>query len=262
MKRCIRLGLFVAASAAGLVACSDDESRTPSLDGGTINGGSDALMDVAAMDQRPGDTSGDGSLALDAGVDATPADAGVDAPPCNVAPTAEATARLRVTCDDFVKIYFNGVLVDAPTSLWSTLKEYDVKVYLYPQKRNVIAFECKNAYEQGGLDRGAIAELVYTAANQTKYVKTDSTWRASATAPANWIDLNFDDKQWAAATSLGASGIPPWSQVFPDSGAEWLWTYIPNAAPADKPDDETNYFRKVFFMDTQGVASDVAPACQ
>jgi hypothetical protein len=171
-------------------------------------------------------------------------------------------ARLRVTADDIVSIWFNGELVAEPTSLWQTLKEYEVAVFLYPNRKNVIAFKATNLYEQGGYDRGLVAELLYTLNDAPAYVNSDSTWKVSATLSDGWEALDFDDSGWANAVSLGPSNQPPWSSVGLNSEAQWIWSYAPSADPGSKPDNEVNYFRKEFYMNEEGAASGEPTPCQ
>jgi len=245
-------------------ASGNKQEPGPDDDAGPIDMDSDGGADRDAEVEEHGDASLDASSA-DSGA---PADSGalVDAalPPCNVdaGQDATVTAKLRVTADDLVSIWFNGELVAEPTSLWQTLKEYEVAVFLYPNRKNVIAFKATNVYEQDGYDRGLVAELLYTLNGSPAYVNSDTSWKVSATLSDDWDALDFDDSGWANAVSLGPSSQPPWSSVGLNSEAQWIWSYSPSGAPSEKPDNEVNYFRKTFYMNEEGEASSEQPACQ
>lgn len=77
---------------------------------------------------------------------------------------------------------------------------------------------------------------------------SDSSWKVSATNPANWATAGFDDSAWTAATEQGVYGTPPWILSianFPqDSAAQWLWRFY-SANTIDTVGLST-YFRKTF----------------
>ncbi len=244
-----------------LPSCGGDDSSNP-------RGPRDAAVDRSTERDARDDVS---SNPMDAGSDGRedPTDASLDAieelPPCPVSPDASFTAKLRVTADDYISIWFNGEFVAAPTTLWGALKEYDVQVYLYPGRRNVIAVEARNEWKQNGYDRGAIVELQYTVADTPRFVNSDITWKVSGAVEDGgtaWTALDFDDSAWANAVSLGASGIAPWGPIVFNTTAEWIWSYVPDQAAADKVDRETIWLRKVFYMDESGVASSDAGRCR
>jgi hypothetical protein len=247
--------------ALALYACGGDDKGGP-------RGTKDAAPDRASeQDARTDRSEEPADAGRDVSVDA--ADASIDAieelPPCPVAPDASFTAKLRVTADDYISIWFNGEFVAAPTSLWGTLKEYDVQVFLYPGRPNVIAVEARNEWKQNGYDRGAIVELEYTVADTSRFVNSDVTWKVSPAVEDGgtaWTALDFDDSAWANAVSLGASGIQPWGPIVFNTTAEWIWSYVPNQPAADKVDRETILLRKVFYMDESGVASSDAGRCR
>ncbi len=267
----LKCGSSLACAAVVLLAgCGGDgdggRKLDPKDDGGSLSEDEDA-----GPNERDGgipDTEADAAMdaSIHAELDASDSDSATpDAtlPPCDVDIGRDDTldAKLRVTADDNVSIWFNGVLVAEPKSLWQVLKEYDVAVYLYPNRRNVIAFQATNLFEQAGWDRGLVAELLYTLNGESAYVNSDSTWKVSDTLIEGWEGYDFDDRGWANALALGKSNSPPWSSVGLNSEAEWLWSYDPSGAPAEKPDNEVNYFRKVFYMNELGEASDEPAAC-
>lgn len=272
-KCCVRSwvqgGLLAAALVMGS-GCEDEESSRLPPDASVIGpGGPDAGVLDSAADRGAADVSpladalGEDAPPSDAGADALPSDAGGDAtaalPLCTLPAEAQKTAILRVTADDYVRIWFNGALVAEPNSLWGVLKQYDVQVFLNGGKKNVIAVEARNEWKQSGLDRGFIAELAYTVADVTFFVNTDASWKVSTSEATNWTALDFDDSAWATPVVLGPSGIAPWGPVVFNTNAAWLWSYLPNQAADAKVDKETLWFRKVFFMNDQGLASDVQP---
>lgn len=239
----------------------------------TDAGALDASAEAAATDAASMDAAvtADAEPSADAESDAT-ADTGSDAqddaepvdtrPVCDGDPATTFTATLRATCDDRVRIYFNGVLVAEPDTNWNVLHEYAVSVYLYPGKRNTIALEARNLWEQGGFDRGVIAELDYTLNNVRRFVDTDESWLLSTQLIDGYTDPDFDDSAWGHPVALGKSGISPWSSVPFNTDAEWLWSYLPNGDPSVKPDNETIYLRKSFYMDESGEAQPSAPCRQ
>jgi hypothetical protein len=242
-----------------------DRSEEPQDAGRDVT--ADASADRSSEQDAPGDRSEPQDAARDVSADA--ADASIDVieelPPCPVAPDASFTAKLRVTADDYISIWFNGEFVAAPTSLWGTLKEYDVHVFLYPGRPNVIAVAARNEWKQNGYDRGAIVELEYTVADTSRFVNSDESWKVSPEVQDGgtaWTALDFDDSAWANAVSLGASGIQPWGPIVFNTTAEWIWSYVPNQPAADKVDRETILLRKVFYMDESGVASSDAGRCR
>lgn len=238
--------------------CDSEKTAGRVPDGGGV-------VDGAALDAPMADAAATADVAADA--PEPPADAGMDAqaevapalPTCSTAAEATKTAILRVTADDYVRIWFNGVLVAEPASLWSVLKQYDVQVFLNGGRPNVIAVEARNEWKQNGLDRGFIAELAYTVGDVTQYVNTDPSWKVATQEVSGWTDLAFDDGTWATPVSIGRSGIAPWGPVVFNTEAEWLWSYLPDQ-PADlKVAKETLWFRKVFFMNDQGRATSAQP---
>jgi hypothetical protein len=261
--------LLVALSTAllpTLLACGGSETNKPLKP----NDGSVADRTTTDAGREAGPDA-----SLDVSLDRNAPDTGLDVsqdqnlPPCPVPPDASFTAKLRANADDYLTIWFNGQFVAAPTSLWPTPKEFDVQVFLYPGKRNVIAVEARNAWEQNGYDRGAIIELEYTVGDSARFVNSDATWKVSPLpdggttldAGEGWTALDFDDSSWQNAISLGKAGIPPWTVAF-NGNAEWIWSYKPDQAASEKPQEETILLRKVFYMDESGVASSEPGRCR
>jgi hypothetical protein len=241
-----------------LMGCDDEGGvNQPKADADSTSGNSDgSVRDTATIGSL------DAAVTLVDGSSTSGADASVDVlPACAVPTDATTSAKLRTTADDYVRIWFNGVLVAEPTSLWPTLKQYDVNVFLHAGRRNVIAIEARNEQEQGGLDRGFIAELEYIVDAKSYFVDTDTTWKVNGTEVTGWTGLDFDDSGWKTPVSLGKSGIAPWGSVVFNTNAEWLWTYYPDKSAAEKADNEKLWFRKVFFMNAAGQATD-QPVCR
>lgn len=263
--KCADCLLVSALLVVGVAACDDDEEST--TDAMMAGFGDAAVGDAAVIDAPVIDAPATDVPVGDASGDVTGADTASALPMCQVDFDATISAKLRSTADDYVRIWFNGVLVAEPNTLWSVLKEYDVNVFLHAGWRNVIAIEARNEWELDGLDRGFIAELAYTSGGTPQFVDTDTTWKVSpAPAPApvpelTWTALDFDDSGWAQAVSIGKSGIPPWGQVVFNTAAEWLWSYLPNGPAATKADKEVLRFRKVFFMNASALATD-QPTCR
>ncbi len=258
----LKLNTWVSGILLGFVTLSlgcEDEGgvNQTKADADSISGNADgSVRDTATIGSL------DAAVTLDGGGFTSSPDASVDVlPSCAVSTEATTSAKLRTTADDYVRIWFNGVLVAEPTSQWPTLKQYDVNVFLHAGRRNVIAIEARNEFEQGGLDRGFIAELEYTVSDKSYFVDTDPSWKVNDAEVSGWTSLDFDDSGWKTPISLGKSGIPPWGQVVFNTNAEWLWTYYPDKSPAEKADNEKLWFRKVFFMNAAGQATD-EPVCR
>ncbi len=83
---------------------------------------------------------------------------------------------------------------------------------------------------------------------------SDSSWKVSATNPAGWETVGYDDSAWFAATEQGRMGAAPWrlsTSNFPaDTQAQWIWRYYSTFTPDEI--GEITYFRKTF---TPNVAS-------
>jgi putative heme-binding domain-containing protein len=112
-------------------------------------------------------------------------------------------ARLKVSCDNAVTLYFNGKPVAASTE-WQEPAEADVSALL--KDKNEVVAECRN---EGGA-AGLVFKLAYTdAAGATKYVVSDETWIASEKKGDKGVK----------AKKVGTYGDQPWGRVFDNTSA-------------------------------------------
>lgn len=225
---------------------------------------------------------------LDARVvtDAGNPDVHVDPPDtgsCPIGMDETVRATVKVTADDFLRLWVNGELVDDKASTWGTVDTREVTLFRHPTRKNIIAVEGRNAFNTGGFDRGLLLDLGFDAGADAGMdggipgIVTDPTWKiigtltdgglpdgglpdGGTTGVVAWFAPDFDDSKWHDPVNEGPHGMSPWGPVFGTSKARWLWSYDSSIAPT-KPADDLVYFRKVFYLDTAGVPSDTAPSC-
>lgn len=294
--RRLRLAFIVASSLlvpAIVEGCgeTDETAKAPTVDAGSLDAhvGNDATSDSPTTS---GDSGGSDAGTTDSSTQdvVTIADTGtdvVDAGVCPIGIDDTVAATIKVTSDDFLKLYVNGVLVDDKTTTWGTVDTIPVTLFRHPSRKNVIAVAARNAYNQGGLDRGLLADMTVSFASADAgadasadaggdagapvQIVTDTSWKvegepADAGVPAadagapDWTGLTFDDSAWSAPFDEGAHGISPWGSVFGTSSAHWLWFYDP-AAASSKPANETMYARKTIYFTKSATAADAPSAC-
>lgn len=272
-------------------ACGDTEDPPP--DRVTDAGGLDAAkLDATTPD---GTTTTDANVVdvavpdvvvVDSAVDSA-VDAGSDAPACPPA-SDMVTGSIKVTADDYLRLWVNGVLIDDKVTTWNTVDTRTVSLFRHPQMKNVIAVEARNAFNQGGLDRGLLAHLSFeTDAGVPPLgdgglpsIVTDTSWKmagenadgglpdsgvpdgsAADAGIVGWFDPTFDDSTWRVPVDEVGHGGGPWGAVFGTSHARWLWAYD-SATAVSKPASEYVYFRKSFYFDNDGSLRDTAGVCQ
>lgn len=121
------------------------------------------------------------------------------------------SANLYITADNFFTLYVNGRQLDQsvpdPTNdnVWQIVHGIDVTAYLHAG-RNIVAVKAMNAGGAAGL----LAKLSF---GQKPVVMSDAAWKVSATPPSTdaWIDANYDDSGWAAATVEAPASGGVWS---------------------------------------------------
>lgn len=249
-----------ALAVAVAAACSDD----PTAPAAPATPEPSPLPDAAPPSTPPPALPDAAPPAEDAAPDA-------ELPPCPVPEDATVAATLRVTTDDHFKVWVNGVLVDDAVRFWSQPQTYAVTLFRSPKKKNVLAIEGINAFNQGGLDRGVLADLVVAAPDggapdagdggAVFALVTDTTWKLSKTVAEGWTGLAFDDAAWVAPTDEGAHGISPWGAVFGASTARWIWSYD-SATAVDKPQNESIHLRRGFWFDASGAVANAPGACR
>jgi hypothetical protein len=86
----------------------------------------------------------------------------------------------------------------------------------------------KNVLAIRGVDAGWLAGLLADLRVNGQRTGSNTTWKVSKTAPANWTDPNFDDSTWANATDYGAYGVGPWgtnvANMPLDTPGRWIWS--------------------------------------
>ena len=125
-----------------------------------------------------------------------------------------ATTTLNVRCDDFAKVYVDGILVGGTKSLQ---KVWTGKI---SNDAHLIAVACENVGGPGGL-------LV----SMEDFLVSNTKWKCSRTAEKrrDWYKLDFNDSTWNSSYKIADNDgsiwqvEPFWKQVdFPVS-AQWIW---------------------------------------
>ncbi|MGB9588283.1 MAG: hypothetical protein ACPL7O_08895, partial [Armatimonadota bacterium] len=121
-------------------------------------------------------------------------------------PTA---ARLAITADNIYTLYVNGREIGRDET-WETLETYDILRYLRPG-RNLIAI---HAIDPGPDIGGVLIEgsVNYKDGDFT-IIKTDTSWRIHDKESTGWINLEFDDSNWAKPVGRGKPPVEPWGGI-------------------------------------------------
>jgi len=124
---------------------------------------------------------------------------------------------LHATCDDHMKVYFDGELQPETDAMntWEAVSQLTI-----PAGTRVLAIECKDV----GQNKGILAST-------STGLKTDSSWRCSSTQIEGWTqpDFVFPPDSFASANTLGNNTVSPWIQDHlsprPDiqADAQWIW---------------------------------------
>ena len=260
-----RGGTGGSAGASG-TAGSGGSAGSAGAAGSAGSGGNDASAD-ATVDSGT-DASIDSSVdaSSDAGSDATadaPVDSAADAhPACRTIPVdATFTAHLQITADNGCEVFVNGTSVGTTTN-WGVAVTIDVSLFLHPGRKNVIAVRGTNTSSQGGNDRGIIGHITIDSdAGRTPIVYTDSSWRMTKTDQTGWTAVSFDDSAWTAAVEIANNGDPPWGTTLSTNSAKWIWPALVPASTNDKPNLETAYARRVFYVAPGGTTVTSGPGC-
>ena len=107
---------------------------------------------------------------------------------------------LHATCDDHMKVYFDGELQPETDAMntWEAVSQLTI-----PAGTRVLAIECKDV----GQNKGILAST-------STGLKTDSSWRCSSTQIEGWTqpDFVFPPDSFASANTLGNNTVSPWIQ--------------------------------------------------
>ena len=183
------------------------------------------------------------------------------APTCPFASDATVSGTLKITADDYYRLYVNGALIDETQRLWYSPQTYTVNVFRHPSRKNVIAVDVLNAAEIDGLDRGVVMDLSFDAGGGAQSVLSDASWKLSPTLVTNWFEVAFVDTAWVAATDEGAHGIAPYGEILGTSSARWIWSYDAAISATLKPTMEQIWVRKTFYVDESGLVGAAPTAC-
>jgi len=117
------------------------------------------------------------------------------------------SAIATITADDAFTLFVNGVKVGGTTPVelgWANAHQYDVATYLHSGK-NVIGIE--------GVNYGGGAGILFSLdVNNKSALVSDVSWKGvlGLDPPRGWLDTDFDDSSWQAATDEGKVGTSIW----------------------------------------------------
>jgi hypothetical protein len=217
----------------------------------------------SGLPERRDRDSGTGGGATDSASDASILDGSDPSTTCTIGLDATFAATARTSGDDNFELYVNGVLVKDFTGLWTDPQTDAVTLFRHPSKKNVIAVRGANVVKVPGRDRMIVLDVSFDAGAGEQHVVTDATWlRSPGGLETNWFAIDFAEANWTAATVVGAHGDPPWGAILGTSSAKFLWSYDSGAVDQDaKPDAETVWFRKSFYVDPAGAPQPTPGSC-
>ncbi|HEX5735104.1 MAG TPA: zinc-dependent metalloprotease family protein [Blastocatellia bacterium] len=121
-----------------------------------------------------------------------------------------------ITADNAYDFYFNGSFKGSGNN-WTQAQSYNLQLQ---QGKNVVAIK--------GIDLGGVAALLAEVRVGAQRMGSSASWKVSLSAPANWMDVNFDDSSWGGANEVGPYGIGPWGTgvtgMPSDTPAKWIWS--------------------------------------
>lgn len=127
------------------------------------------------------------------------------------------TATLTAACDNNVAVFINGEMVVQHDG-WERPLVENVAAKLKPGK-NVLALRCNNS----GGPAGLIAKLKVEMEDGKKLeIVTDASWLAMREPAENWRIVEYDEKGWTPAVSLGQLGVKPWGNVSLDGSPDFV----------------------------------------
>jgi len=123
-------------------------------------------------------------------------------------PAEVPAADIVITADDSYRLYCNGELVGEDVrgsqGSWPLAERYDLKPFLRPNSRNLIAVEVINDTSWAGL----FAEVRI---GEKVLLVTDGKWRVSEDVTDGWNSgISFEDSSWNLATTFGVPPVEPW----------------------------------------------------
>ncbi|MCC6661470.1 MAG: beta-galactosidase [Phycisphaerales bacterium] len=123
--------------------------------------------------------------------------------------------RVAVTADARYELFVNGVRVGGDNA-WADPEQWDISKLLRSGS-NTLGVQVTGGAEHPGL---LLACRVVDAAGQVLDLVSDETWRLAAQPVEGWASVDFDDRGWSAASSVGLYGAAPWGRLTRLSAAE------------------------------------------
>ncbi|MBM81302.1 MAG: hypothetical protein CMJ78_12025 [Planctomycetaceae bacterium] len=117
--------------------------------------------------------------------------------------SAPKKASLFATADDRVTSYINGQRLGS-IEAWNTPANYDVTKHL-TKGNNTVAFEAANGVGPAGF----MASIVIDG----KELGSNKQWKVTRKLTEGWMEREFDDRKWVAASEMGPSSMAPWRLV-------------------------------------------------
>lgn len=122
-----------------------------------------------------------------------------------------SNATVIITGDDGFAFYLNGVYIGSSlhsTDVWKYAQRYTISLQA---TTNLFAAKVVNGEQTAGNAAGLLAAIqIFYTDGTSDVVRSDTTWRVNAAAPAGFEVPSTDDTSWANAVSLGLYGIAPW----------------------------------------------------
>ncbi|MEM8994196.1 MAG: PA14 domain-containing protein, partial [Acidobacteriota bacterium] len=143
--------------------------------------------------------------------------------------------QLTLTVDNVIdELYVNGEPITGSLENRRNWTVVDVVDNLELHNgHNVIAIKAR--------DTGGPAALLAELDLDGDLHVSDETWKVTtSTPPSDWMETDFDDSDWPAATVHAAYGSESWGTrvdgISDDSAANWIWS-------SDREGDDVVYFR-------------------
>jgi hypothetical protein len=132
-----------------------------------------------------------------------------------------SSMQIAIAGDDSYQLYVNGTKI-GEGSLWNVADKYSIPSV--SGNNVVVAVKTLNTGGAGGL----VAEIDF----KGKHYVTNTSWKLSTIEQTGWNTNQFDDTNWAKATSWGLQGpAAPWSQyissvtnISTTNNVNWIWT--------------------------------------
>lgn len=168
-------------------------------------------------------------------------------------------ARLVFSADGAASVYLNGSAVGESKD-WRLGASVGGLAHVLRSGANVLAVRAENiAANVRANPAGLIAVLeIRFDDGDVRVLRSDATWRAARVGPHGWKELDFDDRAWPSALSLGPYGVSPWGKVGEASlaigpqsigipgGARLIYTLQPATIVVRRMELTTKYRARLF----------------